>query len=91
MSDKRLNTPGLQHFYDRLINIFALVADIPTKTSDLTNDSGYITQESDPTVPSWAKAQTKPTYTAAEVGAQSDVGFYIDAQGYLCQRIGSDS
>lgn len=26
-------------------------------------------EESDPTVPSWAKAATKPTYTAAEVGA----------------------
>ena len=25
--------------------------------------------ETDPTVPSWAKAQTKPTYTASEVGA----------------------
>lgn len=63
---------------------------VPTKTSDLTNDSGYITSipseyiteselnakgyltnytETDPTVPVWAKAATKPTYTAAEVGA----------------------
>lgn len=47
---------------------------IPTKTSDLTNDSGYITSytETDPTVPSWAKASTKPTYTASEVGALPD-------------------
>lgn len=28
--------------------------------------------------------------TAQDLGAQLDVGFYIDAQGYLCQRIGSD-
>lgn len=44
---------------------------IPTKVSELTNDSGYITgyTETDPTVPSWAKASTKPTYTASEVGA----------------------
>ena len=28
--------------------------------------------------------------TAANIGAQTDVGLYIDAQGYLCQRIGSD-
>jgi len=44
---------------------------IPTKTSDLTNDSGFITgyTETDPTVPAWAKAATKPTYTASEVGA----------------------
>ena len=44
---------------------------IPTKVSELTNDSGYITSytETDPTVPAWAKASTKPTYTASEVGA----------------------
>lgn len=30
---------------------------------------GGIAQETDPTVPAWAKADTKPTYTAAEVGA----------------------
>ena len=82
---------------------------IPTKTSDLENDSGFlssavttfngqsgavtynapvqsvnsktgavvldasdvgaISQETDPTVPSWAKQPNKPTYTASEVGA----------------------
>lgn len=42
---------------------------IPSKTSDLTNDSGFIVTETDPTVPSWAKSPTKPTYTAQEVGA----------------------
>lgn len=42
-----------------------------TKTSQLTNDSGFMTgyTETDPTVPSWAKQETKPTYTASEVGA----------------------
>lgn len=45
---------------------------IPTATSDLTNDSGFISSESDPTVPSWAKQASKPTYTAAEVGALPD-------------------
>lgn len=30
-----------------------------------------VTQETDPTVPAWAKAATKPTYTASEVGALS--------------------
>lgn len=29
----------------------------------------YLTQETDPTVPDWAKAATKPSYTASEVGA----------------------
>ena len=45
---------------------------IPSKTSDLTNDSGFLTSETDPTVPSWAKASSKPTYTASEVGALPD-------------------
>lgn len=47
---------------------------IPSKVSDLTNDSGFITSytETDPTVPAWAKARSKPTYTAAEVGALPD-------------------
>lgn len=31
----------------------------------------YLTQESDPTVPDWAKQPEKPSYTAAEVGALS--------------------
>lgn len=56
-------------------NVLADKADtsaVPTKTSDLNNDSGYITTETDPTVPSWAKASTKPTYTASEVGALPD-------------------
>ena len=44
-------------------------SDIPTKVSDLTNDSGFLTSETDPTVPSWAKQQNKPSYTASEVGA----------------------
>lgn len=52
----------------------ALPADtaIPSKTSDLTNDSGFLTSETDPTVPSWAKSPNKPTYTASEVGALPD-------------------
>ena len=43
---------------------------VPTKVSELTNDSGYITgyTETDPTVPAWAKATTKPSYTKSEVG-----------------------
>lgn len=46
---------------------------IPTKVSDLSNDAGYLTSftETDPTVPAWAKAASKPSYTAAEVGADT--------------------
>lgn len=44
---------------------------IPTKTSELNNDSGFLTgyTETDPTVPAWAKAASKPKYTASEVDA----------------------
>lgn len=44
---------------------------VPTLVSSFTNDAGYISDytETDPTVPAWAKAENKPTYTAAEVGA----------------------
>lgn len=43
---------------------------IPTKVSQLTNDKNYISSytETDPTVPSWAKATSKPSYTKSEVG-----------------------
>lgn len=49
---------------------YATKDEVPTKTSDLVNDSGYLTAatETDPTVPSWAKASTKPKYTKSEVG-----------------------
>jgi hypothetical protein len=39
---------------------------------------GTITEESDPTVPAWAKQPQKPTYTAAEVGAATEA--YVDAE-----------
>lgn len=53
-----------------MIEAKADAEDVPTKTSELTNDSGFLTAETDPTVPAWAKAASKPAYTAAEVGAQ---------------------
>lgn len=42
---------------------------IPTKISDLQNDSGFISEftETDPTVPSWAKAESKPSYNFSEL------------------------
>ena len=54
---------------------------VPTKTSDLTNDSGFLTSftETDPTVPSWAKASTKPSYTANEVGALPSNTTYVSS------------
>ena len=45
---------------------------VPTDTGDLTNGAGYITgyTETDPTVPSWAKASSKPSYTFSEIGTK---------------------
>ena len=59
---------------------------IPDELADLSDDSTHrlvtdtekttwnnkISTETDPTVPSWAKQSTKPTYTASEVGALPD-------------------
>lgn len=42
---------------------------IPTKVSSFENDKGYLTDETDPTVPSWAKEPNRPVYTAEDVGA----------------------
>lgn len=53
-------------------NTFELkIANEPiTKMSELQNDSGFLTSftETDPTVPEWAKSETKPNYTKTEVG-----------------------
>ena len=48
---------------------------IPSKTSDLTNDSGFLTSytETDPTVPSWAKQSSKPSYGLAEISGTDDL------------------
>ena len=64
------------HIKDELSK-YAKRTEIPSKLSELDNDSGYITEvpdftETDPTVPEWAKQPTKPTYTASEVGALPD-------------------
>ena len=36
----------------------------------LLNNIGFLTEESDPTVPSWAKAQNKPSYNFSEIGSK---------------------
>lgn len=56
--------------YDDLNNK-PTIPTVPTNVSAFTNDAGYLTSytETDPTVPAWAKAANKPSYTASEVGA----------------------
>lgn len=55
-----------------VLNLTLSNANVPTRVSQLENDSGYLSVETDPTVPAWAKAANKPTYTAAEVGATTE-------------------
>lgn len=67
----------------RTVNGKALSSDIALKVSELENDAGYITgcTETDPTVPAWAKAESKPTYTAQEVGALPDTTVIPSIEG----------
>lgn len=44
---------------------------IPSKVSELENDSNYLVDETDPTVPAWAKEPNRPIYTASDVGADA--------------------
>ena len=50
-------------------------------------DVGAIADETDPTVPEWAKQPTKPTYTAAEVGALPDT---YNPPDQTAQQVGAD-
>ena len=55
--------------------------------------TGFLTAETDPTVPSWAKESTKPSYTASEVGAVpigSD-GIYLDNADSKTKTISANS
>lgn len=58
--NKTLNDLGIQPAGN-----YALSSEIPTKTSELTNDSGFITSytETDPTVPSYVKGITQQNIT----------------------------
>ena len=46
--------------------------DIADAVADYLDEHPVVVEETDPTVPAWAKNPTKPTYTAAEVGALPD-------------------
>ena len=55
MAKKYVDNDGLLYFWQKIKNTFAKTSDVPTKTSDLTNDSGYITSAD---VPEGAAAST---------------------------------
>ena len=64
-------TAGAHTAGSQTVNNGIITTNIPTKTSHLTNDSGFLTSytETDPTVPSWAKASSKPSYNFSEIGS----------------------
>ena len=62
---------------------------VPTKTSEITNDSGFITAddipevtETDPTVPAWAKAASKPSYTYDEISGKPTLATVATSGSY---------
>lgn len=59
IGNKTLDDLGIQPKGD-----YALTSDIPTSTSELINDSGYITEEQDPTVPNHVKNITQENITS---------------------------
>ena len=66
MADKYLNNTGLSYYHSRIKTIFADKNELPTATSDLTNDSGFITNAVNDLVNYYKKSET---YTQAEVDA----------------------
>ena len=82
--------PYTDEALNKAISQKADAASVPSKISDLEDDVGYMTDytETDPTVPSWAKAATKPTYTASEVGARAST--WVPAQTQVTVSAATD-
>lgn len=81
---------GDQHPIEAITGLAEELADIEEQLASVT------IEEVDPTVPAWAKSPTKPTYTAAEVGAlpddteipvvPTDVSAFNNDAGYLTEH-----
>lgn len=79
-----------QHPIEAITGLAEELADIEEQLASVT------IEEVDPTVPAWAKSPTKPTYTAAEVGAlpddteipvvPTDVSAFNNDAGYLTEH-----
>lgn len=76
-----LNKPSIPTDISDLTDTNRIIPTIPETVSSFENDAGYLTSftETDPTVPSWAKAVSKPTYTASEVGALPSSTTYVSS------------
>ena len=72
MAKKYVDNDGLLYFWQKIKNTFAKTSDVPTKTSDLTNDSGYITSAD---VPEGAAASTTTPKMDGTAAAGSETAF----------------
>lgn len=108
INDSDFTTKNYVQNYAQPIGDYALKSEVPTDylteipeeyvTETELNEKGYLTNfiETDPTVPDWAKAATKPTYTASEVGAlpadtviptvPTNVSAFTNDAGYLTEH-----
>lgn len=74
LSEHGIGFPGGFAMWPLGIGMIALTKDIPPAVSNVVTKAyveslGISSEEEDPNVPAWAKAATKPEYTAEEVGA----------------------
>lgn len=70
MAKKYLDDNGLLYFWQKIKAVFAYAEDVPTKTSDLTNDSGFITSADVPEGSTASTTTPKMDGTAA-VGSET--------------------
>ena len=84
--------------YDTIYTYIAAAVDTAYVTEAIAN-AGYLTSytESDPTVPAWAKAPTKPIYTYSEISGTpaipalpANVSAFSNDAGYLTSYTESD-
>lgn len=72
MSVSYLDSNGLLYFWQKIKNVFAKTTDIPTKTSDLTNDSGFITSAD---IPEGSAASTTIPYMDGVASVGTEMAF----------------
>ena len=72
MSVSYLDNNGLLYFWQKIKNVFALASDVPTKTSQLTNDSGFITSSD---IPEGAAASTTTPYMDGVASTGTELAF----------------
>lgn len=82
-----------KNVYDQLMELIKGLGGVaPDEIAKAVADylAAHPIKETDPTVPAWAKAETKPTYSAAEVGAvaQSDLQVATNAALALAKSSG---